>query len=72
MERTDKWHTHTHKSVCEREDVTVSWIKAVHTGRDVMANGPDIIIKNRREKTCILIDVAIPVDGNVMQMKVEK
>jgi len=37
-----------------------------------MANGPDIIIKNKREKTCILIDVAIPMAGNVVQMEVEK
>jgi len=50
----------------------VLWIKAVHTGREVMANGPDIIIKNKREKTCILIDVAIPMAGNVVQMEVEK
>jgi len=37
-----------------------------------MANGPDIIIKNKRENTCILIDVTIPVDGNVVQIKAEK
>jgi hypothetical protein len=37
-----------------------------------MANRPDIIIKNKKEKTRILIDVAIPVDGNVMQKEAEK
>jgi hypothetical protein len=29
--------------------------------REVTANRPDIIIKNNKEKTCTLIDVAIPV-----------
>ena len=29
------------------------------------ANRPDIIIKNKKEKTCTLIDVAIPADRNV-------
>jgi hypothetical protein len=46
--------------------MTVLWNKAVHADREVMANRPDIIIKNKREKTCILIDVAVPVDRNFM------
>jgi hypothetical protein len=37
-----------------------------------MANRPDIIIKNKKEKTCILIDVAIPVHRNVSQKAAEK
>jgi hypothetical protein len=43
-EMTDKWYTHTHKPkpVCEPEDVTVLWNKAVHTDREVTANRPDI------------------------------
>jgi hypothetical protein len=31
-----------------------------------------IIIKNKKEKTCTLIDVAIPADRNVMQKEAEK
>jgi len=38
----------------------------VHTDREVTENRPDILIKNRKEKTCTLVDVAIPVDGNVV------
>jgi len=33
---------------------------------------PDIIIKNKKEKTCTLIDVAIPTHRNVVQTKAEK
>ena len=36
------------------------WNQAVHTDREVTANRPDIIIKNKKEKTCTLIDVAGP------------
>jgi hypothetical protein len=39
--------------------------------REVMANRTDVIIKNIKEKTCILIDVAIPADRNVMQKEAE-
>jgi hypothetical protein len=38
--------------VYEEGDVTVLWNQAVHTDREVTANRPDIIIKNKKEKTC--------------------
>jgi len=60
------------KPVYEQEDVKVLWNQAVHTNREVTANRPDIIIKNKKEKTCTLIDVAIPADRNVVQKDAEK
>jgi len=72
IETTDKWYTHMPKSVYEEGDVTVLWNQAVHTDREVTANRPDIIIKNKKEKSCTLIDVAIPVDRNIVQKEAEK
>ena len=60
------------KSVCEEGDVTVLWNQAVHTDREVTANRPDVIIKNKKEKTCTLIDVAKPIDRNVVLKEAEK
>jgi hypothetical protein len=37
-----------------------------------LANRPNIIIKNKEDKTCLLIDVAIPSDKNVIQKEAEK
>ena len=36
----------------------------VHTEKTVKANKTDIIIKDKQEKTCMLIDMAIPSDRN--------
>jgi hypothetical protein len=36
-----------------------------------LANRSDIIVKNK-DKTCLLIDVAIPSDKNVIQKEAEK
>ena len=58
--------------MCEKGDVTVLWNQAVRTDREVTANRLDIIIKNKKEKTCTLIDVAIPPDRNVVQKEAEK
>jgi len=60
------------KPVYEEGDVTLLWNQEVHTDREVTANRPDIIIKNQKEKTCTLIDVAIPADRNVVQQEAEK
>ena len=58
--------------MCEDRDVIVLWNQAVHTDRDVRANRPHIIIKNKKDKTCTLIHVAIPADRNVVQKEAEK
>jgi hypothetical protein len=40
--------------------------------REFIANRPDIIIKNKQEKMCTLIDMAIAADRNVVQKEAEK
>ena len=60
------------KPVYAEGDVTVLWNQAVHTDREVTANGPDTIIKKKKEKTCTLIDVAISADKNVVLKESEK
>ena len=57
-------NTHMPKPVYEEGDVIVLWNQAVHTEREVTANRPDVIIKNKKEKTCTLLDVVIPADRN--------
>jgi hypothetical protein len=44
----------------------VLWNQGVHTNGEVMANRPDIIlvIINRKDITCIPIDVATPAEKN--------
>ena len=48
------------------------WNQAVHKDREVTANRSDIIIKNKKEKTCIPIDEEVPMDRNVVQKEAEK
>jgi len=71
IETTDKWYTHMPNSVYEEGDVTVLWNQAVITDREVTANRTDTIIKNKKEKTCTLIEVAIPAERNAVQKEAE-
>jgi len=44
----------------------------VQTDRTVPSNKPDIIIRNNEKGTCMLIDVAISGDRNVIKKATEK
>jgi hypothetical protein len=57
------------KSVCQHEDITVH--QGIQTDREVLANRTDIIIKNMKCKICLLINVAVPSDRNVIQKESE-
>jgi hypothetical protein len=60
------------KPVNEEGDVTMLLNQAVHNDREVTANRPDIIIKNKKEETCTLIDLAIRADRNIVQKEADK
>jgi hypothetical protein len=69
---TGNWYSHIPMSVFQHEHITVLWNQGVQTDREVLANRPDIIIKNKKDKICLLIDVAIPSDRNLIQKESEE
>jgi len=48
------------------------WTQQVQTDRTIPNNKPDIIIRDNEKETCMLIDVAISGDRNVMKKEAEK
>jgi len=52
--------------------VTILWNQQVQTDRTVPNNKPDIIICDNEKGTCMLIDVAMSGDRNVIKKEAEK
>jgi hypothetical protein len=52
--------------------VTVLWHQQVQTDRTVTNSKPDIIIRDHGKGTCMLIDVPIAGDRNVIKKEAEK
>ena len=52
--------------------VTILWNQQVQTERTIPSNQPDIIIRDNEKRTCMLIDVKIPGDRNVIKKEAEK
>jgi hypothetical protein len=68
------WYEHVPKSVetGQRGNVTIPWNQQVQTDRTIPNNKPDIIIRDNEKITCMLIDVAILGDRNVIKKEAEK
>ena len=52
--------------------VTILWNQQVQNGRTTPNNKPDIIIRDNEKGTCMLIDVAISGDRNVVKKEAKK
>ena len=52
--------------------VSLLWNQQVQIDRTIPNNKPDIIIRDNEKGTCMLIDVAISGDRNVIKREVEK
>jgi len=68
------WYEHVPKSVETNQGhkVTILWNQQVQTDRTIPNSKPDIIIRDNEKGTCMLIDVAISGDRNVIKKEAEK
>jgi hypothetical protein len=68
------WYEHAPKSVQTGQggNVTILWNQQVQTDRTIPNNKPDIIVRDNENRTCMLIDVAISGDRNVIKKKLKK
>jgi len=67
------WYAHVPKSVetSQGDKVTISWKQQIQTDRTIPNNKPDVIIRDNEKRTCVLIDVAISGDRNVIKKEAE-
>jgi hypothetical protein len=72
----DKKHCYEHvPKVAETNQggkIPILWNQQVQTGRTIPLNKPDIIIRDNEKGTCMLIDVAISGDRNVIKKEAER
>jgi len=67
------WYEHVPKpeETSQGSKVTKLWNQQVQTDRTSLNNKPDIIIRDNEKGTCMLIDVAISGDRNVIKKEAE-
>ena len=68
----NKWYDHKPEKVVEGKDATILWDMPIITDKEIKANRPDIVIKEKPTNMCMLIDMAVPSDRNIAAKEVEK
>jgi hypothetical protein len=55
----DKYHERIPERVKNVNGTTIMWDVLVTTDQTILANGPDIVLHDKRQRTCLLINTAI-------------
>ena len=71
IEVKEGWYEHEPKTVTENDSVTILWDMPIHTDRTIPVYRLDIVQKNK-DKTCLLIDMTLPLDTNASVKTREK
>lgn len=66
------WYEHKPEPVVETKTATILWDFPINTDRTIKANRPDIVIKDHKNKFCLLIDPSVPSDNNVSTKEFDK
>ena len=72
LKRSEKWYEHAPEDVVENEEVKILW-DVIQCDREIKAKKtPDIVVVNKNERSCAIIDIAIPGDIRVSEKEKEK
>ncbi|CAM4672923.1 unnamed protein product [Leuciscus chuanchicus] len=72
IEVPNKWYENVPQPVVNTDSCIIMWDKGVFTDLTTSANCPDIIIHNKEDKLCLLIDIVIPMDHNIVVKENDK
>ena len=62
LKRSEKWYERAPEGVVENEEVKILWDVMIQCDREIKARKPDIVVVNQNERSCAIIDIAIPPD----------
>ena len=61
----EKWYQHEPAKITNKDHITIMWDCPIITDRKINANRPDIVVKNTKTNTSLLIDMSVPSDRNI-------
>ena len=63
---------HNPAPVLENDMHKLLWDFDIHTDNEISAKSPDLIIINKKKRTCKIVDFAVPADHRIKQKECEK
>ena len=72
LDTKDRWNEHEPQSVCENEEYKILWDFSIQTDHVIEARRPDMIIVEKKNNKCQVVDFAVPFDTRVDEKEKEK
>ena len=63
---------HNPAPVLENNTLKLLWAFDIHTDHLILVRGPDLIIINKKKKTCQIVDFAVPAGHRIKLKEYEK
>ena len=68
----NKWYMHNPVPVLENNTHKLLWDFNIHTDHLISTRRPDLIMMNKKETTCKIVDFAVPADHRIKLKECEK
>ena len=72
FDHTNKWYMHNPAPVLENNTHKLLWDFDIDTDHLILARRPDLIIINKKKRTCKIVDFAVPADHRIKLKECEK
>ena len=72
FEAGDKSYEHESESVLENEDYKILWDFSIQTDHITEARRPDLVVVDKKERSCKIIDFAVPGDSRIEEKEKDK
>ena len=72
FDHTSKWYMHNPAPILENNTHKLLWDFNGHTDHLISARRPDLIIINKKKRTCKIVNFAVPVDNRIKLKEREK
>ena len=72
FEAGDKWYKHEPERVLDNEDYKIVWDFSIQTDHVIEAQRPDLVLVDKKERSCKIIDFAVPGDIRIEEKEKDK
>ena len=72
FEAGDKWYEHEPELVLENEDYKMLWDFSIQTDHVIEARRLDLVVVDKKERICKVIDFAVPGDSRSEEKEIDK
>ena len=72
LEHHEKWYDHIPEGAIENDKIKLLWDINIQCDNVIEARRPDIVVIDKKERVCLIVDIAVPADRRVEEKEQEK